>query len=43
MGELKATGALPAPVGRIDDPTAGRAALPGELTPTRLKILEVVR
>ncbi|MEV6439602.1 hypothetical protein [Streptomyces anulatus] len=43
MEELKAIRALLAPVGRLDDPTVGLTALHGELTQTRLKILEVVQ
>ncbi|MFJ4967126.1 hypothetical protein ACIP6P_32595, partial [Streptomyces sp. NPDC088729] len=43
MEELKAVRALLAPVGRLDDPTVGLTALHGELTQTRLKILEVVQ
>ncbi|MEW2093846.1 MobF family relaxase [Streptomyces sp. NPDC006682] len=43
MEELKAIRALLAPVGRLDDPTAGLIALHGELAQTRLKILETVQ
>lgn len=43
MEELKAIRALLAPVGRLDDPTVGLTALHGELTQTRLKILEAVQ
>ncbi|MFJ5850780.1 hypothetical protein [Streptomyces sp. NPDC092903] len=43
MEELTAIRALLAPVGRLDDPTVGLTALHGELTQTRLKILEVVQ
>ncbi|WLQ69314.1 hypothetical protein [Streptomyces glycanivorans] len=43
MEELKAIRALLAPVGRLDDPTVGLTALHGDLTQTRLKILEVVQ
>ncbi|MEU0132632.1 hypothetical protein ABZ172_01115 [Streptomyces sp. NPDC006296] len=43
MEELKAIRGLLAPVGRLDDPTVGLTALRGELTQTRLKILETVQ
>ncbi|MFC9948486.1 hypothetical protein [Streptomyces pratensis] len=43
MKELEAIRALLAPVARLDDPTVGLTALHGELTQTRLKILEVVQ
>ncbi|MFK0188278.1 hypothetical protein ACIQV1_29155 [Streptomyces rubiginosohelvolus] len=43
MEELKAIRALLAPVDRLDDPTVGLTALHGELTQTRLKILETVQ
>ncbi|MEV5620190.1 hypothetical protein [Streptomyces bacillaris] len=43
MEELKAIRTLLAPVSRLDDPTVGLTALHGELTQTRLKILEVVQ
>ncbi|WP_331254342.1 hypothetical protein [Streptomyces halstedii] len=43
MEELKAIRALLAPVGRLDDPTVGLTALHGELTQTRLKILETIQ
>ncbi|MFJ8769872.1 hypothetical protein [Streptomyces clavifer] len=43
MEELQAIRALLAPVGRLDDPTVGLTALHGDLTQTRLKILEVVQ
>ncbi|MER5681522.1 hypothetical protein ABT248_15430 [Streptomyces sp. NPDC000971] len=43
MEELKVIRALLAPVGRLDDPTAGLIALHGELAQTRLKILETVQ
>lgn len=43
MEELKAIRALLAPVGRLDDPTVGLTALHGELTQTRLKILEAIQ
>ncbi|MXG30244.1 hypothetical protein GRQ63_32235 [Streptomyces sp. YIM 132580] len=42
MEELKAIRALLAPVGRLDDPTVGLTALHGELTQSRLKILETI-
>ncbi|WP_030595042.1 hypothetical protein [Streptomyces anulatus] len=41
--ELKAIRALLAPVSRLDDPTVGLTALHGELTQTRLKILETIQ
>ncbi|MFB7049750.1 hypothetical protein ACFCX7_26900 [Streptomyces microflavus] len=43
MEELKAIRALLAPVGRLDDPTVGLTALHGDLTQTRLKILETIQ
>lgn len=43
MEELKAIRTLLAPVGRLDDPTVGLTALHGELTQTRLKILETIQ
>ncbi|WP_331722432.1 hypothetical protein [Streptomyces anulatus] len=43
MEELKAIRALLAPVARLDDPTVGLTALHGELTQTRLKILETIQ
>ncbi|MFC8658162.1 hypothetical protein ACFUCT_23625 [Streptomyces parvus] len=43
MEELKAIRGLLAPVGRLDDPTVGLTALHGELTQTRLKILETIQ
>ncbi|MEW2071936.1 hypothetical protein [Streptomyces sp. NPDC007346] len=43
MEELKAIRALLAPVGRLDDPTVGLTALHGELTQTRLKLLETIQ
>lgn len=43
MEELKAIRALLAPVGRLDDPTVGLTALHGELTQSRLKILETIQ
>lgn len=43
MEELKAIRALLAPVGRLGDPTVGLTALHGDLTQTRLKIMEVVQ
>ncbi|MEU0162262.1 hypothetical protein ABZ154_26380 [Streptomyces sp. NPDC006261] len=43
MKELEAIRALLAPVARLDDATVGLTALHGELTQTRLKILEVVQ
>ncbi|MFI9018712.1 hypothetical protein ACIGZI_32230 [Streptomyces griseus] len=43
MEELRAIRALLAPVARLDDSTVGLTALHGELTQTRLKILEVVQ
>ncbi|MFB8106884.1 hypothetical protein ACFC3O_29410 [Streptomyces sp. NPDC056007] len=43
MEELKAIRILLAPVGRLDDPTVGLTALHGELTQTRLKILETIQ
>ncbi|MFD4539505.1 hypothetical protein [Streptomyces bauhiniae] len=43
MEELAAIRDLLAPVSRLDDPTVGLTALHGELTQTRLKILEVVQ
>ncbi|WP_331761002.1 hypothetical protein [Streptomyces anulatus] len=43
MEELKAIRVLLAPVARLDDPTVGLTALHGELTQTRLKILETIQ
>ncbi|WP_236726427.1 hypothetical protein [Streptomyces sp. NBRC 110465] len=43
MEELKAIRTLLVPVGRLDDPTVGLTALHGELTQTRLKILETIQ
>ncbi|MEU3838150.1 hypothetical protein [Streptomyces microflavus] len=43
MEELKAIRALLAPVARLDDPTVGLTALHGEVTQSRLKVLETVQ
>ncbi|MFJ7063375.1 hypothetical protein ACIQVA_37950 [Streptomyces microflavus] len=43
MEELKAIPALLAPVARLDDPTVGLTALHGEVTQSRLKILETIQ
>lgn len=43
MEELKAIRALLAPVARLDDPTVGLAALHGEVTQSRLKVLETIQ
>lgn len=43
MEELRAIRALLAPVTRLDDPTAGLTALHGEITQSRLKILETLQ
>lgn len=43
MEELRAIRALLAPVARLDDPTAGLTALHGEVTQSRLKVLEAIQ
>ncbi|MFJ6493683.1 hypothetical protein [Streptomyces californicus] len=43
MNELEAIRGLLAPVRRLDDPTVGLTALHGEVTQSRLKILEAVQ
>ncbi|WP_411120323.1 hypothetical protein [Streptomyces sp. 058-1L] len=43
MEELKAIRALLAPVARLDDPTVGLTALHGEVTQSRLKVLETIQ
>ncbi|WP_331763902.1 hypothetical protein [Streptomyces cyaneofuscatus] len=43
MEELKAIRGLLAPVARLDDPTVGLTALHGEVTQSRLKVLETIQ
>ncbi|WP_457512185.1 hypothetical protein [Streptomyces sp. TE33382] len=43
MRELEAIRGLLAPLGRLDDPTVGLTALHGEVTQSRLKILETIQ